>query len=102
MMTAIEKPKEVVSARVGVSFTIRLWEDRTRGSRWMPTCDSTALRLLGDDYARTRNIRVDDVGMRYFEFVGLKPGRYPVSFEARYGWKFSAEDRIVYEVEITN
>jgi len=101
-VTAVEKPKEVVAARVGVPFTIRLWEDRTRGSRWMPTCDPTGLRFLGDDYARTRNTRVDDVGMRYFEFVGLKPGRYPVAFESRYGWKFSAEDRIVYEVEITH
>jgi len=100
-MTAVEKPQKV-AVRVGVPFTIRLWEDRTRGSRWMPTCDSTELRLLGDDYERTRHTRVDDVGMRCFEFVGLKPGRYSVLFESRYGWKFSAEDRIVYEVEITH
>lgn len=92
--------RKTVRAKVGESFKIRIWEDRTRGSRWTPTYDTASLRVLSDDYERTRNIRVNDIGMRYFEFVATKPGRHEIIFELRYGWKFSAEDRLTYEVEI--
>ena len=89
--------KEVV-ARVGEPFKIRIWEDRTRGSRWTPAFDPTRLRLLNDDFDRTRNIRVTDIGMRYFEFLPSARGKLQIVFEWRYGWKFSAERRLTYEV----
>ena len=85
-----------VETLVGQPVTVRLWEDRTRGSRWNPIYDMAVLRCIGDDYERTRNIRVDDVGMRQFEFLALSPGLHEVTFELRYGWKFSAENRLVY------
>ncbi len=93
-------PVKQIRARVGEPFKIRIWEDRTRGSRWTPTFDTALLRLLGDDYDRTRNIRVSDIGMRYFEFVAMKSGKCPIVFESRYGWKFSAEQRLTYEIEV--
>jgi predicted secreted protein len=91
---------KVVNARVGESFNIRIWEDRTRGSRWTPEFDSALLRLLNDDFDRTRNIRVSDIGMRYFEFLPIATGKHQIVFEWRYGWKFSAENRLTYEVVV--
>jgi predicted secreted protein len=93
--------KKTIQAKAGVPFKIRIWEDRTRGSRWTPAYDADALRLVAEDYERTRNIRVNDIGMRYFEFIAVNPGRYEIVFELRYGWKFSAEDRLTYEVDVT-
>ena len=93
--------KKIIHAKAGESFKIRLWEDRTRGSRWTPIFDGASIRLLGDTYERTRNIRVSDIGMHYFEFVVLNPGTYEIVFESRYGWKFTAEGRLVYEVEVS-
>ncbi len=91
-----------IKAQVGDPFKIRIWEDRTKGGcRWVPTHDTSAIRLLGDEYERTRNIRVSDIGMRYFEFVAIKPGTSIITFEARYGWKFSAESHLTYEVSIS-
>ncbi len=89
-----------IRARVGEPFRIRIWEDRTRGSRWTPAFDTGLLRLLNDDYDPTRNIRVSDIGMRHFEFVPMKSGKHQIVFESRYGWKFSAENRLTYEVEV--
>jgi hypothetical protein len=91
----------VMHAKLGTPVRIRLWEDRTRGSRWMPVYDAATLRLTDDDYERTRNTRVEDVGMRYFEFIGLTPGRHDVVFESRYGWKFASEERKVCTIEVT-
>lgn len=98
----VEGKNEVkkIRAKVGESFRIRLWEDRTKGSRWVADYDAS-LRLVGDEYERTRNIRVSDIGMHYFEFVATQPGKYLIEFELRYGWKFSAEDRLSYDVEIS-
>ncbi len=101
---AAEKTETIkMTAKVGKPFQIRFWEDRTKGGcRWVPTYDTSALRLLGDEYERTRNIRVTDSGMRIFEFVGVKAGQVIIEFEARYGWKFSAENHLSYEVTITD
>lgn len=98
----VEGKNEIKKIRVkkGESFKIRLWEDRTKGSRWVADYDTAALRLIGDEYERTRNIRVSDIGMHYFEFVAMQPGQHQIEFELRYGWKFSAEDRLIYDVEI--
>lgn len=92
-----------IESKVGESFKIRLWEDRTKGGcRWVPTFDAQALRLLSDEYERTRNIRVSDIGMRYFEFVAIAPGNTKISLESRYGWKFSADKHMTYEVTIVD
>ncbi|MBI3358316.1 MAG: protease inhibitor I42 family protein [Nitrospirae bacterium] len=93
-----EKLVRAVHVRVGEPFKIRIWEDRTRGSRWAADFDTALLRLLNDDYDRTRNIRVSDIGMRYFEFLPIAAGKHQIVFEWRYGWKFSAENRLTYEV----
>lgn len=92
--------KKNVLAKKGEPFKVRLWEDRTRGSRWTPLYDAACLKLIADSYERTQNIRVADTGMRYFEFVGIQTGNYSVVFELRYGWKFSADDRLHYDIEI--
>jgi len=89
-----------IRVRLGSPFWIRIWEDRTRGSRWNPTFDTASLRLVSDRFDRTRNIRVSDIGMRQFEFMPIRTGSYPIVFEACYGWKFSAEGRLKYEVEV--
>ena len=90
-----------VRARCGEPFTIRIWEDRTRGSRWMPSFDSALFRLINDDFDPTRNIRVSDIGMRHFVFLPMQAGRFEMVFESRYGWKFSADGRLTYEIEVS-
>jgi len=92
--------QKTVCVKQGNPFTIRIWEDRTRGSRWMPTFDTVAFRLLDDEFDRTRNIRVSDIGMRQFEFLPMSTGKHLIVFESRYGWKFSADQRLTYEVEV--
>jgi len=90
-----------ISTKVGEPFQIRIWEDRTKGGcRFVPTFDTGILRLLSDEYDRMRNIRVTDSGMRSFEFVALSSGRTTIELESRYGWKFSAESYLSYEVVI--
>ncbi len=102
-MTIGKSEKTKITAKAGEPFQIRIWEDRTKGGcRWVPTYDTAVLRLLGDEYERTRNIRVTDSGMRSFEFVGVNPGQTTIEFEARYGWKFSAEQHLIYDVIITD
>ncbi len=102
-MTTQHSEKTHITAKAGEPFQIKVWEDRTKGGcRWVPTYDTTALRLLGDEYVRTRNIRVTDSGMRIFEFVGMAAGQSTIEFEARYGWKFSAEQQMIYDVTITD
>jgi predicted secreted protein len=90
-----------IQAKAGEPFKIRIWEDRTKGGcRFVPTFDSSILRLLSDEYDRMRNIRVTDSGMRSFEFVAMSPGKTTIELESRYGWKFSAESHLSYEVDI--
>jgi predicted secreted protein len=97
-----EKPERIIlNEKVGTPFTLRIWEDRTRGSRWVPTVDGSALKLIGDDYKRTIDIRVADTGMRTFEFLPLKPGSHEMMLEQRYGWKFTAEKRLFYTIEVS-
>ena len=77
---------------------IHLWEDRTRGELWVPTYDATGLELLADDYLRIAGNNAVDNGQRTFEFKAVKPGTHRVLFEKRMGWKFTAEDRRVFDV----
>jgi hypothetical protein len=97
-----ELERKVLQGKVGTPIKIRLWEDRTRGSRWVPAFDGSALKLIVDDYQRTIDIRVADTGMRTFEFLPLRPGSHEVMLEQRYGWKFTAEKRLFYIFEISS
>ena len=81
---------------------IHLWEDRTRGELWVPTYDPTALALVADDYFRVAGNNAVDNGERTFEFQAVRPGTHSVLFEKRMGWKFTAEDRRVFEVVVSD
>ena len=92
------KPIEAIQ---GQSIEIHLWEDRTRGELWVPTYDPAALALLADDYFRVAGNNAVDNGQRTFAFKTMKPGTYQVVFEKRLGWKFTAEDRRVFQVLVS-
>jgi predicted secreted protein len=89
---------KVIETTLERPLRIRLWEDRTRGELWVPTYDSAGLALLADDYQRIAGNNAVDNGQRTFEFKVMKPGTHRVLFEKRMGWKFTAEDRRVFEV----
>lgn len=91
----------LIAAHVGRTFMVHLWEDRTRGEQWVPVYDSTALALTGDDYLRIASNNAVDNGRRTFEFQPLRVGTHRLVFEKRMGWKFTAEDRRVMQVEVT-
>jgi predicted secreted protein len=96
------KQEKALKARVGAAFTIRLWEDRTRGEIYVPQYEAEALSLVNDDYQRTigDSANAVDSGRRVFEFLARKPGVSRIVFEKRMGWKFTAEDRRVYVVTV--
>ncbi len=89
---------KVIEATLEHPIQIHLWEDRTRGELWVPTYDPTGLQLLADDYLRIAGNNAVDNGQRTFEFKAVKPGTHRVLFEKRMGWKFTAEDRRVFDV----
>ena len=93
---------KVIEATLDKPILIHLWEDRTRGELWVPTYDATGLALLADDYLRIAGNNAVDNGRRTFEFKAMKPGNYQVLFEKRMGWKFTAEDRRVFRVTVSN
>jgi predicted secreted protein len=89
---------KVIETALEDSIQIHLWEDRTRGELWVPTYDPTGLALLADDYLRIAGNNAVDNGQRTFEFKAIKSGTHRVLFEKRMGWKFTAEDRRVFDV----
>jgi hypothetical protein len=91
-----------VTAALGAPFEIHLWEDRTRGEQWVPSFDTKALSLLADDYLRIAGNNAVDNGQRTFEFLAVMPGTHRVVFEKRMGWKYTAEDRRVFVIDVTN
>ena len=93
---------KVIEATLDQPIHIHLWEDRTRGELWVPSYDPTALALLADDCLRIGGNKAVDNGRRTFEFKAMKPGNYQVLFEKRMGWKFTAEDRRVFQVTVSN
>ena len=93
---------KMIEATLGQPIQIHLWEDRTRGELWVPTYDSAGLALLADDYLRIAGNNAVDNGRRTFEFKAMKPGNYQVIFEKRMGWKYTAEDRRVFQVTVAN
>lgn len=84
---------------VDQSFSIRLWEDRTRGEQWVPSYDSHGLALLSDEFLRIASNNAVENGQRIFEFKAVRSGVYQLIFEKRMGWKFTAEDRRLFRIE---
>jgi predicted secreted protein len=91
-----------MTASLDAPFAIHLWEDRTRGEQWVPSFDTKRLALLADDYLRIAGNNAVDNGQRTFEFKAMAPGIHQVIFEKRMGWKFTAEDRRVFTIDVTN
>jgi predicted secreted protein len=82
------------------TFHIHLWEDRTRGEQWVPTYDPKVLALVEDEFLRTVSNNAVDSGRRSFEFQALATGTHRLEFSKRMAWKFTAEDRRVFEVTV--
>jgi predicted secreted protein len=93
---------KVIEATLEHPVQIRLWEDRTRGELWIPNYDPAGLELLADDYLRIAGNNAVDNGQRTFEFKAVRTGTHRVLFEKRMGWKFTAEDRRVFDVKISD
>jgi predicted secreted protein len=93
---------KVIETTLEQAVQINLWEDRTRGELWVPTYDPTGLELLADDYLRIAGNNAVDNGQRTFEFKAVKLGTHRVLFEKRMGWKFTAEDRRVFDVTVSD
>jgi predicted secreted protein len=91
-----------VSATVDRPFIIHLWEDRTRGEQWVPSYDSKQLALLSDEFLRIASNNAVENGQRIFEFKAVTPGAHRLVFEKRMGWKFTAEDRRVFQIDAAN
>ena len=92
--------QRTVAVTLDKPFAIRLWEDRTRGEQWVPCFDTQSLALLGDDYLRVAGNNAVDNGQRTFEFRAVTPGAHQLVFEKRMGWKFTAEDRRVFTIDV--
>lgn len=92
----------MIAATVGRPFVIHLWEDRTRGELWVPSYEAASLTLLSDEFLRIASNNAVDNGQRTFEFKAVTPGSHRLVFEKRMGWKFTAEDRRVFQVEAVN
>lgn len=99
---ALDRDAKVITVHPGASFSIHLWEDRTRGELWVPSYDPTALAMLNEDFLRTVSNNAVDAGRRSFEFRALRPGTHRLLFEKRMGWKFTAEDRRVFLVGVSD
>ena len=93
-----DRDAKTITATLGSSFQIHLWEDRTRGELWVPSCDHRSLVLVSDDFLRTASGNAVDAGRRTFEFKAVTPGTHRLVFEKRMGWKFTAEDRRVFHI----
>jgi len=91
-----------LSVQTGQPFQIHLWEDRTRGEQWVPSYDTALLALVSDDYLRVAGNNAVDNGTRTFEFRALEPGEHRILFEKRMGWKFTAEDRRVFQIQVAD
>lgn len=85
---------------LGRAFTIHLWEDRTRGEQWVPSYNSKALTLIDDQFLRVASNNAVENGQRTFEFQGMLPGAHELVFEKRMGWKFTAEDRRIFLIQV--
>jgi predicted secreted protein len=95
-----DREAKTVTVVTGGTFQIHLWEDRTRGELWVPLYDTVSLVLVSDDYVRIASGNAVDSGRRTFEFQAVGRGTHHLVFEKRLGWKFTAEDRRVFRIEV--
>ena len=84
----------------GQIFAVHLWEDRTRGEEWVPSYNPKIFVLTSDEFLRTTSNNAVDSGQRTFEFQALEAGTYRLEFNKRMAWKFTAEARRVFLVEV--
>ncbi len=89
-----------LQVKKGDTFSVNLWEDRTRGEQWVPSYDAKVLVLVEDEFLRTMSNNAVDSGRRSFEFQALEPGQQKLEFSKRMAWKFTAEDRRVFLVNV--
>ncbi len=82
-------------------FIVHLWEDRTRGEQWIPSYEPNRLALLSDEFLGVASNNAVENGQRIFEFKAVRPGVHELVFEKRMGWKFTAEERRVFRIEVT-
>ena len=101
-MTLERSDIKAIVARKGTPFTLRLWEDRTRGEQWVPSYDASVFMLVGDDFLRTTSNNAVDSGSRTFEFEPLQVGTHQIEFNKRLAWKFTAEDRRIFLINVQN
>ena len=94
------KESRVIDAVLGRTITIHLWEDRTRGEQWVPSYNTKALTLVDDQFLRVASNNAVENGQRTFEFQGVLPGTHEIIFEKRMGWKFTAEDRRIFLIQV--
>lgn len=99
-MVEEEPDFKTIVAKQGSSFTINLWEDRTRGEQWVPAYDSSEFVLTGDDFLRTTSNNAVDSGRRQFEFEALQNGKHRLEFHKRMAWKFTSEARRIFLVDV--
>jgi predicted secreted protein len=95
-----DQESRAIEAVLGQAFTIHLWEDRTRGEQWVPSYNTKALTLVDDQFLRVASNNAVENGQRTFEFQGVLPGTHELLFEKRMGWKFTAEDRQVFLIQV--
>ena len=86
----------------GATFSVHLWEDRTRGEQWVPAYDAKAVVLVEDEFLRTTSNNAVDSGQRTFEFQALESGEHRLEFSKRMAWKFTSEDRRVFLVTVVD
>jgi hypothetical protein len=99
-MNASQSDTKEIQVFQSAIFVVHLWEDRTRGEQWVPTYDPKVLGLVGDEFLRTVSNNAVDSGQRTFEFLGLEPGIHHLEFNKRMAWKFTSEDRRVFQVTV--
>jgi hypothetical protein len=101
-MGKLDRDAKTIKTYAGATFSIHLWEDRTRGELWVPSYDAAAFAMVNEDFVRTVSNNAVDSGRRSFEFHALLPGIHRLVFEKRMGWKFTAEDRRVFLIGVAN
>ncbi len=89
-----------LDATVGAPLVVTLWEDRTRGEQWVPVYDVRHFVLTEDDFVCTTSNNAVESGNRQFAFEPLRPGVYRLEFHKRMAWKFTAEDRRVFQIRV--
>ena len=94
------REEKSIQTKKGSTFSVNLWEDRTRGEQWVPAYDQKSFILVEDEFLRTTSNNAVDSGKRTFEFQALKEGEYQIEFSKRMAWKFTAEDRRVFFVTV--